>query len=316
MLNKEQRKKKAEGIILSRLNYCIELVSQGRKEDLERLQSCQSKAARWVLQTRKRNWSLRGGLKKLGWLSMAQQAAYVSINTAVKILHRGEPERLFTLITEDKNGTRVIKVINENKFVKLKATTRKAWSYRSLRWLEQMPEALRRKDFNLKATKTELKQWVKHHIPVRGDRILWGRALSGEMRRRKRNPGVGEVGGGEGPEGQPPAHLPEQEQQDAGDEGQAPEGEERGHQHRYQGPATQTAKGLKQLWMGILLLVLTGMCEAAAVKNIEQLKEKVKQEDICQSTVAQKLGVWQKRCCSQGCGGHRGGVWRVKSGEG
>ena len=58
ILTKEQRKRKAEGIILSRLNYCIELVSQGRKEDLERLQSTQSKAARWVLQTRKRDWAV------------------------------------------------------------------------------------------------------------------------------------------------------------------------------------------------------------------------------------------------------------------
>ena len=58
LLNKEQRKKKAEGIILSRFNYSIELVSQERKKDPERLQSCQSKAARWVLKTRRSNWSL------------------------------------------------------------------------------------------------------------------------------------------------------------------------------------------------------------------------------------------------------------------
>ena len=44
-----------------------------------------------------------------------------------------------------------------------------------------MPDALRRKDVKVKATKTELKLWVKHHVPVRGDRILWGRPLTGDM---------------------------------------------------------------------------------------------------------------------------------------
>ena len=93
-------------------------------------------------------------------------SVYVSMTTAIKILHIGEQERLFILLTEENNDTRVRKVTNENKFVRLKATTRKAWSYRSLRWLEQMPEGLRRKDFKLKSTKTELKKWVKHHIPI------------------------------------------------------------------------------------------------------------------------------------------------------
>ena len=67
---------------MSRLNYCLEVVSQGRKSDLERLQCVQSKAARWVLQTRRQDWSLTGGLKKLRWLYMAQHAAYASIKTA------------------------------------------------------------------------------------------------------------------------------------------------------------------------------------------------------------------------------------------
>ena len=46
LLRQDQRKTKAEGVILSRISYCLEVVSQGRKADLERLQSVQSKAAR------------------------------------------------------------------------------------------------------------------------------------------------------------------------------------------------------------------------------------------------------------------------------
>ena len=180
---------------MSRINYCLEVVSQGRKADLERLQSVQSKAARWVLQTRLQDWSLTGGLKKLGWLSMAQQAAYVSIKTAMKILQDTKPERLYTILTEERQGVRARKLVNEKKFRKLKATTRKAWSWRSLRWLEQMPESLQSSNIAQKAVKRELKAWVKHHVPVRGDRILWGQPLTGDMKKKKAK--EGEPGDGE-----------------------------------------------------------------------------------------------------------------------
>ena len=186
LLRQDQRKAKAEGIILSRLGYCLKVISQGRKTDLERLQSVQSKAARWILQTRRQEWSLTGGLRKLGWLSMAQQAAYTSIKLAMQIVKDSKPERLYNILTEEKEGARHIRSVNENKFKKLKATTRKSWSNRSLRWLEQMPIMLKSKDIALKSTKTALKSWVKHHVPVRGDRILWGRPLSGDMRRKKK----------------------------------------------------------------------------------------------------------------------------------
>ena len=64
------------------------------------------------------------------------------------------------------------------------------------------------------------------------------------------------------------------------------------------------------------MLVLAGGYSAAVVKDREQLEGKLKEEEICRSSVAQKPKEWQKTSGSQGCGGHRGGVWRVKSGEG
>ena len=130
---------------------------------------------------------------------MAQHAAYASIKTAIKILQEGKPERLYQILTEDKDGLRSRKVIDEDRFKRLKATTRKAWSLRSLRWLQKMTETLRSSDVTQKSTKTALKDWVKHHVPVRGDRILWGRPLVGEMRRRGRTNGGG---GDEGPDTQ------------------------------------------------------------------------------------------------------------------
>ena len=90
---------KAEGIILSRLTYCLEVVSSGRKVELEKLQGVQGAAARWVLQTRKKDWSLSGGLKKLGWLSLAQLAVYASLKLAVRVM-RDKNQRGYTIYSQ------------------------------------------------------------------------------------------------------------------------------------------------------------------------------------------------------------------------
>ena len=184
-LKQYQRKLKAEGIVMSRLRYCLEVVSSGRKIELERLQGVQSAAARWVLQTRKRDWSLSGGLKKLGWLSMAQLAVYSSLKLAVRVLREHKPERLYEILTEEAGGDRVRRRITDNSLKKMKATTRKAWSVRVLRWLELIPEHIKQEDMTKRTGREELKRWIKHTIPVRGDRVLWGRPLTGDQRRRR-----------------------------------------------------------------------------------------------------------------------------------
>ena len=57
LLSLEERRTKAEAIILSKLRYCLEATSTDRKKDLEMLQSVQSQAARWVLGRGRRGWS-------------------------------------------------------------------------------------------------------------------------------------------------------------------------------------------------------------------------------------------------------------------
>ena len=59
VLREDQRKIKAEGIILPKLLYSLETTSTGIKANMERLQGVESAAARWVLQVRRRDWSLR-----------------------------------------------------------------------------------------------------------------------------------------------------------------------------------------------------------------------------------------------------------------
>ena len=201
-MRKDQRRLKAEAIILPRLSYSLEITSTGRKVDMERLQAIQSSAARWVNQTRKKDWRLKSGLKKLGWLSICQKAAYMSILMAMKVLKNEKPERLFESLTEIRDGTVQRKIVNERQFMQMKLTTRKSWSWRSLRWLEKIPETLRNQDPAKKSVKKELKNWIRDQVPVRGCRIMWGKKLEGEGggRRRQRPRALHDEE--EGPEGQ------------------------------------------------------------------------------------------------------------------
>ena len=108
--------------------YSLETTPTGKKYDIEGLQSVQSAAARWVTQTRKKDWRLRGALKKIGLLSLCQKAAYMSILMAIKILKNKKPERLNQALTETRAGFTQRKGVNEQRFMKMKLTTRKSWS--------------------------------------------------------------------------------------------------------------------------------------------------------------------------------------------
>ena len=169
---------------------------------MERLQGVQSAAARWVSQTRKRDWRLKSGLKKLGWLSICQKAAYMSIIMAMKVLKNEKPERLFEALTDIRDGITQRKIVNERQFLQMKLTTRKSWSWRSLRWLEKIPDTLRNQDPTKKGVKRELKKWVRDQVPVRGCRIMWGRNLEGEGAGRRGGRPRGQDGEGDGPGGQ------------------------------------------------------------------------------------------------------------------
>ena len=71
-------------------------------------------------------------MKKLGWLSICQQAAYQSVKLAIKILQSRKPERLYESLTHIQNGLRVRKVWTVEELMRLNLSTRKAWSTRAL----------------------------------------------------------------------------------------------------------------------------------------------------------------------------------------
>ena len=144
---------------------------------MEKLQGVQSAAARWVLQIRRKDWSLRGGLKRLGWLSVVQQAAYCSVKMAIQVLQRRSPERLYEALTEENEGRRVRKVITEDAQQRMKLSCMKSWSVRVLRWMDMMREDMLMMDTTKKQEKERLKLFIKHRVGVRGDKVFWGKLL-------------------------------------------------------------------------------------------------------------------------------------------
>ena len=301
---------------MSRLNYCLEVVSQGRQKDLEKLQRVQSAAARWVLQTRKKDWSLTGGLRKLGWLSMAQQAAYTSIRTAMKVLRDKKPERLYDTLTEKRDGVRARKIVKESKFKgrRLLLTTKKSWSNRSLRWLAQMPPDLISNDITLRSTKTELKRWVKHHIPVRGDKILWGKKLTKEHMRIANETGESEepeppespgVGEGEG------EHLAGVEETQEGFNR-----EEIRREDTAGGSLNQGRGGTGRIVLRGLLLLLV-MLIRVNVAIVKRQEDRITETKKITSWRRRNSGIWGRyTSIVQRQGGHNVGTGRVKCGEG
>ena len=165
---------------------------------MEKLQGVQSAAARWVLQIRRKDWSLRGGLKRLGWLSVVQQAAYCSVKMAIQVLQRSSPERLYEALTEENEGRRVRKVITEDAQQRMKLSCMKSWSVRVLRWMDMMREDMLMMDTTKKQEKERLKLFIKHRVGVRGDKVFWGKLLKERgQEERQRGGGQERDGGGE-----------------------------------------------------------------------------------------------------------------------
>ena len=61
-----------------------------------------------------------------------------------------------------------------------------------------MPKLIKEGDMTKKTPKEVLKKWIKQTIPVRGDRILWGRFLTRDQRRRRARETQGPKDQGEG----------------------------------------------------------------------------------------------------------------------
>ena len=109
------------------------------------------------------------------------------------------------------------KIVDVKKFLKMKLRTRKSWSWRSIRWLEKMPQRLQDLDPTKKGTKNELKKWVQDRIPVRGCRIMWGKQIEREGENRQHRAETQEDREGDEDQGREEEQGGEQEQEGEND---------------------------------------------------------------------------------------------------
>ena len=233
---------------------------------MERLQGVQSSAARWVLQIKRKDWSLRGGLKRLGWLSVVQQAAYCSVKLAVQVLQKGSPERLFEAITEVRDGQRVRKVLTEDALQRLKLSSMKSWSVRAVRWMDMMSQDMLTMDTTNKLAKKQLKQFIKHRVGVRGDKVFWGKPLKDGRQGTEQELGGGQGGhGGRGQEGREPQERGLEDNPPAGGgqgeetpPGGRPENRDLGGRHEDRTPIERSLGNRRQLQEGVEEKIASG----------------------------------------------------------
>ena len=171
-LSKEQRKNLAEGAILSRLRYALELISSGSDRNIKRLESMQSKSARYVLQRSRREWSRSGGYEELQWLTIPQTAVEFSLRLFFKILWTKKPGQLYESIYDEEKEE--VRRLSQDEIVRMTKLARKTWRVRVLRYSEVVPEDLYDVDPQTYGFKSSLKEWVKSNVHKDGDDIFRG----------------------------------------------------------------------------------------------------------------------------------------------
>ena len=117
VMTEDQRKNLVEGVILSRLHQHLEVVTMGRKVDIEALQRVQNQAMMWIGGEGRRAFRIDRSLDRLGWLDIGQTAAKASILNALKVIQSGTMQDLLDKIAKvDKKGVTRIKNVSEEEF--------------------------------------------------------------------------------------------------------------------------------------------------------------------------------------------------------
>ena len=159
--------------ILSRLRYAIEVTTAGNEASVKRLEGMQSKAARYVLGRRRKEWSRTEGYAELNWLTIPQTSVESSLRLFLKVLWNKKPREIFlSIFDEDKEE--VVK-IPDNEIENMRKLSRKSWRIRVLRYSKFLPESMFLMDPNSQSLKTFLKMWVKENIEKDGDYIFKGK---------------------------------------------------------------------------------------------------------------------------------------------
>ena len=174
-ISKEQKKVLVEGSIISRLRYAIEVVSSGSETVMNKLSSIQSRAARYILEKSRREWSKTEGFLELNWLTMPQIAVEASLRLFFRVLWKKKPEKLLgSIYCREKEEIVHLSPRDIEKMTKL---NRKSWRTRVLRYNQKIPFFLHTLDPDSHGFKSSLKEWIREFVPQNGDSIFKGKVI-------------------------------------------------------------------------------------------------------------------------------------------
>ena len=172
-LDLKQKKAVAEGAILSRIKYAIEVTSTGSETITKRLESMQSKTARYILGKSRREWSRSEGYRLLNWLTVPQTSVEFSLRMFFKVLWNRKPQRIFASIFDEDSMS--VRKLTDEELRKMRKLTRKSWCVRVLRYADVVPQSFYAFDPNKQIFKKSLKNWVSQNIEKDGDFIFQGK---------------------------------------------------------------------------------------------------------------------------------------------
>ena len=102
-----------------------------------------------MLGAQRLGWSTTKGFKKLGWMTIQQTVAYMSIRLGIKVLQNSQPEALYENLTVSVKTKmqglphgmeleeRELRVISTEELRNMCAAKRKSWSVRTLLWFSE-----------------------------------------------------------------------------------------------------------------------------------------------------------------------------------
>ena len=164
--NFKTRKMIANGIVMSRIIYLIEVYGNASEYLLRFLQVLQNKAARIVTRLR---WGTETALllNQVGWLSVKQLYVYHSLVLVYKMQHGGKPTYLngkfrnnFAYQTRQATGSCFI--LSETP---KSEKSRKSFVYNTTQLWNSLSTELRKTE-QLHTFKINLKEWIKLNVPV------------------------------------------------------------------------------------------------------------------------------------------------------
>ena len=167
--NFKTRKMIADGILMSKLIYLIELWGGSSKYLLEALQKAQNRAARTVT---KLDWSTPVAelLKQCGWMSVHQLAVYHSMVLVFKVIQSKSPKYLHSMFSAKYNiNTKQAKKehLQQTKGYHLEIS-QDSFRWRSAELYNEIPLKIRNNS-SLETFKKEIKSWIKTNVSIYPD---------------------------------------------------------------------------------------------------------------------------------------------------